>query len=56
MLAFHLYVGHLHGLIPLGLPNKILYAFLFSATHATCPALKLLGRCCCSQGGGWESV
>jgi hypothetical protein len=42
ILSTHLRLGLLSGLFPSGFPANILYAFLFSPTHATCPAYRIL--------------
>jgi hypothetical protein len=36
---FHLRLGFSSGLLPLDFPTKIIYAFLFSLMHATCPPI-----------------
>jgi hypothetical protein len=42
ILSTHLRLGLHSGLFPSGFPTSILYAFLFSTIHATCPAHVIL--------------
>jgi hypothetical protein len=42
LLSSHLHLGLPSGLFPCGFPTKILYPFLFSPMHATCPVHLIL--------------
>jgi hypothetical protein len=41
-MSTHLHLGFPSGLFPSGFPTNILYAFLYSSVHATCPAHLIL--------------
>jgi hypothetical protein len=41
-LSTHLHLGLHSGLLPSGFSTNILYAFIFSPMHATCPAHLIL--------------